>query len=394
MTEQRIGVTILGSTGSVGTNTLDVLKCHNDKFKVVALSAHDNDEALFQQCVFYKPTLAAMSNPAAASRLYRKLRNVGMCIDVFSGLKGLETIAIAPETNYVVAATVGISGLFPALAAAKANKRILLANKEILVTAGSLFMSIVREYRTELIPIDSEHNAIMQCISLNANFNTEIRRIILTASGGPCRLIPTNLLQYVTPEQACNHPTWNMGKKVSIDSATMMNKGLEIIEAHWLFGVQLSKINVLIHPQSVLHSLVEYEDGAMLAQLSNPDMRIPIAHALGWPKRIESGTTPLELHLGVPLEFQLPDLEKFPCISLACAALEAGGTAPTILNAANEIAVQAFLKRKILFTDIATVIKYTLDKLTCRSCDQLTKIIEDDMQARLIARQWIVKHIR
>ncbi|MDQ5908717.1 MAG: 1-deoxy-D-xylulose-5-phosphate reductoisomerase [Pseudomonadota bacterium] len=389
----RIGVTILGSTGSIGVSTLDVLQRHPDRFQVVALTAHRDVEALFQQCLSHEPAYAVMADADAAGTLRDRLQSAGRPVEVLAGVTGLEQVAALPEVSYVMAAIVGAAGLLPTLAAAKAGKRVLLANKEALVMAGPLFMAAVREHGAELLPIDSEHNAIFQC--LPPTFATEgldvvgVRRILLTGSGGPFRVTPLEQLSKVTPEQACAHPNWRMGRKISVDSATMMNKGLEVIEAHWLFGASLEQIDVVVHPQSVIHSMVEYQDGSVLAQLGNPDMRTPIAHALAWPRRVASGVALLDFTQMAKLEFQAPDFARFPSLKLAFSALEAGGTAPAILNAANEIAVQAFLDQKMGFTDIAAVVQYTLEQVNPLAITSLAVILDADAQARMIASDWI-----
>ncbi len=393
----RIGVAILGSTGSIGVSTLDVLQRHADRFRVVALTAHQDVEALFQQCLIHEPDYAVMADPDSATRLRDRLQSAGRPIEVLAGVAGLERVAALPDVGYVMAAIVGAAGLLPTLAAAKAGQRVLLANKEALVMAGPLFMAAVREHGAELLPIDSEHNAIFQC--LPPTFVTEgldaagVRRILLTGSGGPFRVTPLEQLPDVTPEQACAHPNWNMGRKISVDSATMMNKGLEVIEAHWLFGASRERIEVVVHPQSVIHSMVEYQDGSVLAQLGNPDMRTPIAHALAWPRRLTSGVAFLDFTQVAKLEFQAPDFARFPCLKLAFAALEAGETAPAILNAANEIAVQAFLDRKIRFTDIAAVVQYTLEQVNRRAATSLTVVLDADAQARAAASDWIAARV-
>lgn len=390
---ERIGVTVLGSTGSIGASTLDVLRRHARRFRVVALTANLDVETLFQQCMAHEPVFAAMADCSAAERLSDRLRSVGRPVEVLAGVAGLERVATLAEIDCVMAAIVGAAGLLPTLAAARARKRVLLANKEALVMAGPLFMAAVREQGAELLPIDSEHNAIFQC--LPPVFVSEgleavgVRRILLTGSGGPFRVTPLDQLPDATPGQACAHPNWNMGRKISVDSATMMNKGLEVIEAHWLFGALPDQIEVVIHPQSVIHSMVEYQDGSVLAQLGYPDMRTPIAHALAWPRRLTSGVAFLDFTQVAKLEFQAPDFTRFPCLELAFAALAAGGTAPAILNAANEIAVQAFLDRKIRFTDIAAVVQYALEQVNNRAATSLAVILDADTQARATANDWI-----
>ena len=393
----RIGVAILGSTGSIGVSTLDVLQRHADRFRVVALAAHQDVETLFQQCLTHEPAYAAMADPDAAERLRKRLQSAGRPLEVLAGAAGLARVAALPEVSYVMAAIVGAAGLLPTLAAAQAGKRVLLANKEALVMAGALFMAAVREHRAELLPIDSEHNAIFQC--LPPTFAAEglaaagVRRILLTGSGGPFRTTPLEQLPDMTPEQACAHPNWRMGRKISVDSATMMNKGLEVIEAHWLFGAAPEQIEVVIHPQSVIHSMVEYQDGSVLAQLGCPDMRTPIAHALAWPHRLASGSAFLDFTQLAKLEFQAPDFVRFPSLKLAFAALAEGGTAPTILNAANEIAVQAFLDGKIRFTDIAAVVQVTLERVNSRAATTLAVILDADAQARAVACEQIAVRV-
>lgn len=393
----RIGVAILGSTGSIGVSTLDVLRRHADQFRVVALTAHQDVETLFQQCLIHEPAYAAMADADAAQRLRERLQAAGRPVEVLTGAAGLAEAAALPEVGSVMAAIVGAAGLLPTLAAAQAGKRVLLANKEALVMAGALFMAAVREHQAELLPIDSEHNAIFQC--LPPTFAAQgleaagVRRILLTGSGGPFRTTPLEQLPDVTPDQACAHPNWRMGRKISVDSATMMNKGLEVIEAHWLFGAAPEQIEVVIHPQSVIHSMVEYQDGSVLAQLGCPDMRTPIAHALAWPRRLASGSPFLDFTQLAKLEFQAPDFMRFPSLKLAFAALAEGGTAPAILNAANEIAVQAFLDGKIRFTDIAAVVQVTLERVNSRAATTLAVILDADAQARAVACEQIAVRV-
>jgi 1-deoxy-D-xylulose-5-phosphate reductoisomerase len=390
---ERIGVAILGSTGSIGVSTLDVLRRHPDRFRVAALTAHRDVEALFQQCLMHEPDVAVLADAAAAERLRERLRVAGQSVEVLAGVSGLERAATLPEVAYVMAAIVGAAGLPPTLAAARAGKRVLLANKEALVMAGPLFMAAIRQHGAELLPIDSEHNALFQC--LPADFASiglavaGVRRLLLTGSGGPFRTASLAQLADVTPEQACAHPNWNMGRKISVDSATMMNKGLEVIEAHWLFEAPTAAIEVVVHPQSVIHSMVEYQDGSVLAQLGNPDMRTPITHALAWPRRLTSGVTFLDFARLGKLEFQAPDFARFPCLRLAFAALEAGGTAPAVLNAANEVAVQAFLDRRIRFTDIAAVVEHALERVPTSAAEELAAILDGDSQARTVTARWI-----
>lgn len=390
-----IGITILGSTGSIGINTLDVVSKHLDRFQVIALTAHQNVEKLYEQCVCYRPRYAVMSDAEAALKLQTRLKTICSETEVLAGVAGLEFVASLAETDYVMAAIVGAVGLLPTLAAVRAGKRILLANKESLVMMGALFMEEVHRHQATLLPIDSEHNAIFQCLpaSFKAGVTPSyVEKILLTASGGPFYNMPFEQLAHVTPEQACAHPTWKMGRKISTDSATMMNKGLEVIEAHYLFGLPAHKIEVLLHPQSIVHSLVEYTDGAVLAQLGSHDMRIPIANALAWPARIKSGVQGLDLATLGRLDFAPIDLKRYPCLALAYEALAVGGTATTILNAANEMAVQAFFDEQLAFTDIATVVAKVLDHMPGRTASTLEIILEDDAKARRIAQDLVHKN--
>ncbi len=382
------GVTLLGSTGSIGVNTLDVIGRHRGRFRVVALTASTQVERLFEQCRQFQPDYAVMQDARAAQALAERLRAAGLAVQVLSGVDGLNTVAALPSVHTVVAAIVGAAGLLPALTAARAGKRVLLANKEPLVMSGHLFIDAAHASGAELLPVDSEHNAIFQCMPSGfraGESRAEVRSIFLTGSGGPFRTWPREALAGATPEQACAHPNWVMGRKISVDSATLMNKGLELIEACWLFGTTPAHIEIVIHPQSVVHSLVEYADGSVLAQLGNPDMRTPIAHALAWPERIDSGVRRLDLFDIAQLNFERPDPERFPCLRLAYQAAQTGGTAPAILNAANEIAVQAFLDRLIGFTDIPAVIARTLAGLAAGQDVQLEAILAADAQARLVA---------
>lgn len=384
------GITVLGATGSIGVSTLDVLARHPQRYRVVALTAHSHVERLLEQCLEHCPAYAVMVDEAAAERLDAALRKAGSSTVVLCGVDGLEQVASLPEVDFVMAAIVGAAGLPPTLAAARHGKRILLANKEALVMSGRLFMDEVRQHGAELLPIDSEHNAIFQCMPQHFEqglAQVGVRRILLTASGGPFRCTPLEHLETVTPEQAVAHPNWSMGRKISIDSATMMNKGLEVIEACWLFNTTTSNIQVVLHPQSVIHSMVEYVDGSVLAQLGNPDMRTPIAHALAWPERIESGVGSLDIFGVAQLDFESPDLKRFPCLRLAVEVMDAGGTAPTILNAANEVAVEAFLNELIGFTAIPRVIEDTLEQMRVNEADSLDTIFKDDAAAREIARR-------
>jgi len=392
LSKAPIGVTILGSTGSVGISTLDVLRRHPQSFRIIALTANLNVDGLCRQCLEYAPEYAVMRDADAAQQLQDRLRAAGRDIQVLSGIEGLNCVASMPQAPYVMAAIVGAVGLYPTLAAVQAGKRVLLANKESLVMAGRIFMDEVRRNGAELLPIDSEHNALFQCMptGLAADLDAMgITRILLTGSGGPFRDKPLEQLSLVTPEQACAHPNWNMGRKISVDSAAMMNKGLEVIEACWLFNTELEKVQVVVHPQSVIHSMVEYTDGSVLAQLGNPDMRTPIAHALAWPRRMASGVDRLDLFQVGRLDFEAPDLIRFPCLRLAFAAMAAGGTASAVLNAANEVAVQAFLERQIRFTDIARIIEYTLERMPIQDAVSLQIILESDAAARQLASEQI-----
>jgi 1-deoxy-D-xylulose-5-phosphate reductoisomerase len=379
-----IGVTVLGATGSIGRSTLDVLARHSDRYRAVALTANRDVDGLYAQCLAAVPGYAVMADPAAARRLAERLGTAGLPTRVLAGEAGLCAVCELPEVKQVMAAIVGAAGLVPALVAARAGKRVLLANKEALVMAGPLFMEAVRVGGAEVLPIDSEHNAVFQCLPPGGTATAEagVRRILLTASGGPFRRASPESLVAVTPEQACAHPNWSMGRKISVDSATMMNKGLEVIEAHWLFGVAAERIEVVVHPQSVVHSMVEYVDGSVLAQLGNPDMRTPIAHALAWPGRLESGVGSLNLPAIGCLNFEPPDFERFPCLGLAFEALRQGGAAPAVLNAANEVAVAAFLARQLPFTAIARVIEAVLDRGVAGQPGSVEDLLALDASAR------------
>lgn len=386
------GVVILGSTGSIGVTALDVLARHPERFRVVALTAQKQVDALFEQCVRFRPRLAVMLDAAAAQTLADRLRAAGVDTEVRAGADAFETAAAHAEAQVVVTAMVGAAGLRPTLAAVRAGKRVLLANKEPLVIAGRLLIDAARASGAVLIPIDSEHNAIFQCLPSDfvaGEAPRGVRRLLLTCSGGPFRTTPAERLRHVTPEQACAHPRWAMGRKISVDSATLMNKGLELIEACRLFGLPSGRIEVVIHPQSLIHSMVEYEDGSVLAQLANPDMRIPIAHALAWPERINSGARPIDLFEIARLDFARPDTERFPCLRLAYEAAAAGGTAPAILNAANEVAVAAFLDRQIAFSDIANIIRGTLDEVPPGADQPLEQVLADDVRARQVSAELI-----
>ncbi|MGB5260282.1 MAG: 1-deoxy-D-xylulose-5-phosphate reductoisomerase [Gammaproteobacteria bacterium] len=388
------GITILGSTGSIGISTLDVIARHPDRFRVVALTANAHVDKLAEQCVYFRPRYAVMADIDAAERLRRRLADQAPDTEVLAGQDALLRVAGLPEVEHVMAAIVGSAGLLPTLEAARRGKRVLLANKEALVMSGALFMQAVRENGAMLLPIDSEHNAIFQCLPDDYRAGQPprgVRRLLLTASGGPFRTMPIKQLHSVTPEQACAHPNWEMGRKISVDSATMMNKGLEVIEAGWLFGLGSDRIQVMLHPQSLVHSLVEYEDGSMLAQLGTPDMRIPISHALGWPERIASGAAGLDLLEHGMLQFETPDNGRFPCLGLAAAAMETGGTAPVILNAANEIAVAAFLERQIPFTTIHRVIEDAMERCAVNAADTLQGILDADALARTTTSELIMQ---
>jgi 1-deoxy-D-xylulose-5-phosphate reductoisomerase len=387
-----IGVTVLGSTGSIGVNTLDVLSRHPDRFRVVALAANTDVEGLIEQCVRWSPRYAALADPDRAEDLKHRLARVQPDIEVLGGVEGLEAVARAEETDYVMAAIVGAAGLLPTLAAACAGKRVLLANKESLVMSGRIFMDAVKGSGAELLPIDSEHNAIFQCMPPDFHKGLSragVNRILLTGSGGPFRTRPLEDLRHVTPDEACAHPNWVMGRKISVDSATMMNKGLEFIEACWLFDAAPDQVEVVVHPQSVIHSMVEYADGSVLAQLGNPDMRTPIAHALAWPERIGSGVQALNLFEVGRLDFEPPDTRRFPCLRLAREAIMSGGTATTVLNAANEVAVAAFLDERLRFVHIPAVIEATLSHVPNHQAVSLETILAADAAAREFATEAI-----
>ena len=383
-------ITILGSTGSIGVSTLDVISRHPERNQVFALTAHSRVDELFQQCTQFKPKFAVLGTSDAASLLADKLRSHDIATKVLFGAAAL--CEVARDADVVMAAIVGAAGLAPSIAAARAGKKVLLANKEALVMSGQLFMDAVSENNATLLPIDSEHNAIFQC--LPHEFNRQqggrgVAKILLTASGGPFLQRDLSTLSQVTPEQAIAHPNWVMGKKISIDSATMMNKGLEVIEAHWLFGTPADQIEVVIHPQSVIHSMVSYQDGSVLAQLGNPDMRTPIAYGLAYPERIDSGVAQLDITKIGQLQFYKPDFERFPCLAIAFDALRAGATSPAIMNAANEVAVQAFLDGKIGFLHIPELISSVLNAVENRAATDLETIMQQDSLARISAQQFI-----
>lgn len=385
-------VTILGSTGTIGQQTLDVIARHPDRYQVFALAANNKVDLMLQQCLATQPKYAVLLDKTAADQLAQQLNHHHSSTRVLHGMQALEEISSDPGTDIVMAAIVGAAGLRPAMAAARAGKKILLANKETLVMAGSLFMQAVADGGATLLPIDSEHNAIFQVMPPQQRSHLAeggVRKIILTASGGPFRRLSKAELAEVTPERALKHPNWVMGAKITIDSATLMNKGLEVIEAHWLFNAKPEQIDVVVHPQSVIHSMVEYIDGSVLAQLGNPDMRTPIAYAMGYPERIESGVASLNLLEVAKLEFEAPDTGRFPCLQLAYDALTAGGTAPAVLNAVNEIAVAAFLRHEIGFLDIPAMISAALTHIPAEPVSALEQLIALDEEARLFAQSWI-----
>lgn len=385
-------LTILGSTGSIGESTLDVVARHPNRFKVTALTANNNIEKMLEQCQRFQPRYAVMLDVASAEQLAKMLKVASLDTEVLSGVESLEKVASLPEVDMVMAAIVGAAGIRPTFAAARTGKLVLLANKETLVMAGRIFMDLVKDHHAILLPIDSEHNAIYQSLpyQFNGDFSAQgVSHILLTASGGPFRERSVASLEQVTPEQACAHPNWDMGRKISVDSATMMNKGLEVIEAHWLFSAAPEKIQVVIHPQSVIHSMVQYIDGSVLAQLGNPDMRTPIAHAMAYPERIDSGVEPLNMFDVAHLDFESPDFERFPCLRLAYDALSMGGNMPAILNAANEIAVEAFLDEQMPFTAIPFMIEHAMRQVKHEEISALDDVLSADASARDVAREWL-----
>lgn len=380
-------LTILGSTGTIGINTLDVVDRMDGSFNVFALTANTNVVGLLDQCRIWRPKYAVLSDERAAAQLKKSLNEEESDTEVLGGLDALAWVSSHDETDFVMAGIVGAAGLIPNLAAAKSGKRVLLANKESLVMSGKLLMDAVRSSKGELLPIDSEHNAIFQCLPKKKDGSVAsdgVDNILLTASGGPFRNTPLDLLASVTPEEACAHPNWVMGKKISVDSATMMNKGLEIIEACWLFNTTPESIKVVVHPQSVVHSMVQYVDGSVIAQLGQPDMRTPIAYSLAWPDRCESGVENLDIFSIARLDFEEPDYEKFPCLRLASESFSLGGTAPTILNAANEVAVEAFLDRRIGFTNIPELVEHALQAVDISKAEELQEILDADIETRLV----------
>lgn len=379
-------ITVLGSTGSIGQSTLDVLARHQDTFQVYALTANTQVDVLLQQCLAHKPKYAVMVNPVSAQSLSQLLKEKGISTEVLSGQEALVEVAKSEEVDQVMAAIVGAAGLMPTLAAAQAGKRVLLANKEALVMSGQLFMDAIKNNHAELLPIDSEHNAIFQSLPLgygqDESYKKQINKVLLTASGGPFRGLDQAALQNVTPSQAVKHPNWSMGQKISVDSASLMNKGLELIEACWLFDLTPSEIEVVIHPESIVHSLVQYVDGSVICQMGNPDMRTPIAYGLAWPERIESGVAPLNLFEIAQLNFESPNHDVFPALNLAAQAFELGGTAPAVLNAANEMAVAAFLREQIPFTSISYLIQDALEACQVEAASSIDVILQADQWAR------------
>jgi 1-deoxy-D-xylulose-5-phosphate reductoisomerase len=389
------GLCILGATGSIGVSTLDVVARHADLYNVVALTANNNIDLLYEQCLEHHPEYVVVVDENKALAFTEKLKNSPISnIKVMSGADSLEYVATLDSVDSVMAAIVGAAGLLPSLAAAKAGKTILLANKEALVMSGDIFMQAVAESGAQLLPIDSEHNAIFQCMPAGYKSGMhakQARRILLTASGGPFREMPIAEMANVTPDQAVAHPNWDMGRKISVDSATMMNKGLEMIEACILFAMTPDQIQVVIHPQSIIHSMVDYVDGTVLAQMGNPDMRIPIAYSMAWPERFDSGVEPLNIFDVRRMDFEEPNLERFPCLRLAYEAINKGGIIPTVLNAANEIAVDAFLNEQVRFTDIPVIIERCMEKFEAKPASTLDIILEADQQARLVSKQIITE---
>jgi 1-deoxy-D-xylulose-5-phosphate reductoisomerase len=379
-------VALLGATGSIGASALDVIARHPDRFAVHALSAHSRVDALLALCSRFRPKVAVIADPARYVELHEGLQARGLSTEAAAGDEALDAIAGDAASDTVIAAIVGAAGVSSTLAAAQAGKRLLLANKESVVLAGAVLTRLARDSGACVLPVDSEHNAIFQCLPADGS-RGGVRRLLLTASGGPFRGRSRESLRDVTPDQACAHPNWVMGRKISVDSATLMNKGLEVIEAHHLFAVEADRIEVVVHPQSVIHSLVDYVDGSVLAQLGNPDMRTALAHALAWPERIDSGVAPLDLPALARFDFEAPDPAAFPALGLAYAALRAGGTAPAILNAANEVAVAAFLGGQLAFLDIPVLIERTLSAIPAEPADDLAVLLASDFRARRMAEQ-------
>lgn len=388
-------ITVLGATGSIGLSTLDVIARHPERYQAYALSGYSRLGELLALCLRHAPVFAVVPGDEAAQQLQADLRAAGSSTEVLVGEQGLCQVASDRQVDAVMAAIVGAAGLRPTLAAVEAGKKVLLANKEALVMSGALFMQAVQRSGAVLLPIDSEHNAIFQCLPgdyARGLAQVGVRRILLTASGGPFRETPQAELEHVTPEQACAHPNWSMGRKISVDSASMMNKGLELIEACWLFDARPAQVEVVVHPQSVIHSLVDYVDGSVLAQLGNPDMRTPIANALAWPQRIDSGVAPLDLFAVARLDFQAPDEQRFPCLRLAREAADAGNSAPAMLNAANEVAVEAFLQRRIRFPQIPSIIEHVLNQEAVVAVPTLEAVFAADQRARSLAGHWLDRH--
>ncbi len=389
---KRENVSILGSTGSIGESTLDVIGRNPDHFRVVALSANRNIDKLAEQCARFDAALAVTADPSLEQDLSNALKQAGARAEVLSGDAGLKEAAGMAETDIVMAAIVGAAGLQSTFEAARCGKKILLANKESLVIAGEVFIAEAKRSQARILPVDSEHNAIFQALPQDFEQGLSaagVEKIILTASGGPFRDLPAEQFSEVTPEQACNHPNWSMGRKISVDSATLMNKGLEVIEAHWLFNAHPDQIEVLVHPQSIVHSMVAYRDGSVLAQMGTPDMRTPIAHALAWPRRIEAGVERLNLALMNDLSFEQPDLARFPCLGLAFQAMRSGASAPVTLNAANEVAVDAFLDGRIGFDGIARLVGDVMERTAVAGVQNLDDVLEHDRQARQTANEWV-----
>ncbi|SHE64330.1 1-deoxy-D-xylulose 5-phosphate reductoisomerase [Modicisalibacter ilicicola DSM 19980] len=387
-------VTVLGATGSIGKSTLDVLARHPERYRVHALTASTSSASLREQCLIHRPAVAVLTDEREAAWLREELRTAGLSTEVQAGATALVEVSEAPEVDVVMAAIVGAAGLLPTLAAVRAGKRVLLANKEALVMSGALFMQEVVRHDAVLLPIDSEHNAIYQCLPSDRRDGLAgmgVTQLLLTASGGPFRGWNAARLGAVTPEQACAHPNWSMGRKISVDSATLMNKGLELIEACWLFDARPDQIEVVVHPQSVIHSMAAYSDGSVIAQLGNPDMRTPIAFGLAWPDRIAAGVERLDLFRVARLDFEPADETAFPCLRLARDAMLAGGTAPAVLNAANEVAVAAFLERRLGFTGISEVVEAVLERCEVRTADELDVILAEDARARRVAEHYLAR---
>ena len=389
---KRETVSVLGSTGSIGENTLDVIGRNPDHFRVVALTANRNIDKLAEQCARFDAALAVTADPSLEQDLSSALKQAGARAEVLSGDAGLKEAAGMAEADIVMAAIVGAAGLNSTFEAARCGKKILLANKESLVIAGEVFIAEAKRSQARILPVDSEHNAIFQALPQDLERGLSaagVEKIILTASGGPFRELPAEQFSEVTPEQACNHPNWSMGRKISVDSATLMNKGLEVIEARWLFNAHPDQIEVVVHPQSIVHSMVAYRDGSVLAQMGTPDMRTPIAHALAWPQRIEAGVERLNLARMNDLSFEQPDLARFPCLGLAFQAMRSGASAPVTLNAANEVAVDAFLDGKIGFERIARLVEDVMERTAVTGVQNLDDVLEHDRQARQTANEWV-----